>query len=80
MRHEAGSAADHLDSVHPARLVAVYVGAYGTCAMLPGHALVQVRGALAALVDAWFGTLPEEPREPSRTRPRGSRACSASPM
>lgn len=38
----------------PPGVVAAYVEAYGTCAILPGHALVQVRGALAALVEAWL--------------------------
>jgi TPR repeat protein len=38
----------------PPGVVAAYVEAHGTCAILPGHALVQVRGALAALVEAWL--------------------------
>jgi hypothetical protein len=41
----------------PQGVVASYVEAYGTCAILPGHALVQVRAALAALVEAWLRQL-----------------------
>ncbi|MES2641037.1 MAG: DUF4145 domain-containing protein [Myxococcota bacterium] len=37
----------------PPPVALLYAEAEGTCALLPGHALVQVRAALAALVDAW---------------------------
>ncbi|MES2641028.1 MAG: DUF4145 domain-containing protein [Myxococcota bacterium] len=43
--------------VAPPLVAALYTDAERACALLPGHALVQIRAALAALVDAWLGQL-----------------------